>query len=42
MRRTAGFVAAAVCLAVGPVGAAGADTRVTNDSTPDSYTRYDA
>jgi hypothetical protein len=41
MRRTAGFVAAVVCLAAGPVAATEADTRVTQDSTPGSYTRHD-
>jgi hypothetical protein len=40
MRRTGGFIAAAALLAVGPVGAAAADTRVTND-TNGSYARYD-
>ena len=41
MRRTGGFVAAIVLLAAGPVGAAAADVRVTNDATSGSYARYD-
>jgi hypothetical protein len=41
MRRTAGFVAAIALVAAGPVGLARADTRVTNDGTPGSYSRYD-
>jgi len=39
MRRTAGLIATVALLAVGPVSAAGADTRVTND-TDGTYTRY--
>jgi hypothetical protein len=39
MRRTAGLIAAIALLTVGPVGAAGADTRVTND-TSGNYRRY--
>jgi hypothetical protein len=41
MRRTAGLIAAAAVLAVGPVETAAADTRVTRDDTAGSYTRYD-
>jgi hypothetical protein len=40
MRSAAGFVAAVVLMAAGPVGVAAADTRVTND-TNGSYARYD-
>jgi hypothetical protein len=39
MRRAAGLIAAIALLTVGPVGAAGADTRVTND-TAGNYKRY--
>ena len=41
MRRTAGLIATVVLLVAAPAGAAGAETRVTNDGTPGSYTRYD-
>jgi len=41
MRRAAGLIASVVLLVAAPAGAAGAETRVTNDSTAGSYTRYD-
>jgi hypothetical protein len=41
MRRAAGLIASVVLLVAAPAGAAGAETRVTNDGTPGSYTRYD-
>jgi hypothetical protein len=41
MRRTAVSITAIALLAVGPIAAARADTRVTNDSTAGSYQRYD-
>ena len=41
MRRTAGLIATVVLLVAAPAGGAAADTRVTNDGTPRSYTRYD-
>jgi hypothetical protein len=40
LRTGAGLVVALALLAVGPVGAAAADTRVTRDDTAGSYTRY--
>src|SRR5687767_3136440 len=40
MRSTGGLIAAIALLAVGPVGVAAADTRVTND-TAGNYQRYD-
>jgi hypothetical protein len=40
MRKASGLIAAVALLAAGPVGAAGADTLVTNDSDG-SYARYD-
>src|SRR3954463_7845786 len=40
MRMRGGVIAAGALLAAGPVGAAGADTRVTNDKDG-SYARYD-
>ena len=39
MRRTAGLIATVALLIAGPVAAASADTRVTND-TNGTYTRY--
>ena len=41
MRRAAGLIASVVLLVAAPAGAAGAETRVTNDGTAGSYTRYD-
>jgi len=41
MRRAAGLIASVVLLVAAPAGAEGAETRVTNDSTAGSYTRYD-
>ena len=41
MRRTAGLIAAVGLLVAGPIGAAGADTRVTRDNELGSYLRYD-
>src|SRR6185436_16836218 len=41
MRRAAGLIASVVLFVAAPAGAAGAETRVTNDGTAGSYTRYD-
>jgi hypothetical protein len=41
MRGIAGLIAAVGLLAVGAAAAEAADVRVTNDSTPGSYTRFD-
>ena len=40
MRKASGLIAAVALLAAGPVGAANADTLVTNDSSG-NYARYD-
>ena len=41
MRRTAGLIAVVGLVMAGPVGSAGADTRVTRDNVAGSYQRYD-